>query len=271
MRSPSYTYVASLSGYVEEVQRLFDSWNHCSGGIWFRGSNNCALDLLPGLYWRPNGKESEDSLVEEFVVSVDALVRRETTDQWALYALMQHHRLPTRLLDWSKSPLVALYFAMDGYKAPGDNNRVVWAIDPYEMNERSTGQMTVHCPTGPSSVSDGIDLDLWLPPALRNRETQEEPLAKYPIAIEPPFTNKRLYAQQGCFTAHGDSETSISRWLGGLRRSAPPRLHGFLIESTFWSEIQLQLFNLGIKEDSIYQDLDNLSARIIRERFPPAC
>lgn len=267
MKAPTYDYVNSLSEYVDKVNALFTKWGHESGNIWFRGSNDCAHDLIPGLYWRPNGKESEESLVEEFIVCVDALVKRETTDQWALYGLMQHHRLPTRLLDWSKSALIALYFAMDGL-SKRNHNRVVWAIDPYEVNWHSTKQRVVHCPGGPSSYSSGVDLERWLPSPLRCKETQRSRLPSTPLAIEPPFTNKRLYAQQGCFTVHGRDETSISRWLGSLTGRKPVPLHGFLFENRTWTQVQTELFNLGIKEDSIYQDLDNLSARIKRERFP---
>ena len=48
--------------------------------------------------------------------------------------LMQHHRVPTRLLDWSESPLAGLFFAVE--EEPGADG-ALWCLLPTELNKHA--------------------------------------------------------------------------------------------------------------------------------------
>src|SRR5215472_16502462 len=130
--------VTSLNEFTQLTDAIRDDWEFDPDDIcrpWFRGQQRKQWELVPSIA-RIGGfdRETEDNIREEFATRAPALSRFEPlpTNDWDLYFLMQHYGAPTRLLDWTESPTIALYFAVRDN--PGHYDSAVWMLSPYELN-----------------------------------------------------------------------------------------------------------------------------------------
>ena len=100
---------------------------------WWRGHVNESWNLVPSLY---RMQRSESNMNNRFRDLARARYDGECPEHRDLFGwlfLMQHYNLPTRLLDWTESPLIALFFATENPSAD-DKDAEVWAIAPTKLN-----------------------------------------------------------------------------------------------------------------------------------------
>ncbi|MFX0200776.1 MAG: FRG domain-containing protein [Candidatus Hodarchaeota archaeon] len=103
-----------------------------------------ATDVPTACIFRPNFQtQMERGLFWEFLRNVPAHSNIDITNPWQVLSLAQHHGVPTRLLDWTVSPLVATFFAVESVN---EDDAAVWAIwglgdvpeklppDPFEID-----------------------------------------------------------------------------------------------------------------------------------------
>ena len=101
---------------------------------WWRGHAGADWPLVTSLY-RKEFENKEININARFRMMAKArhLNCPSTQDAFAWLFLMQHYRLPTRLLDWSESPLVALYFAVES-ECEDAIDGVIWALAATKLN-----------------------------------------------------------------------------------------------------------------------------------------
>lgn len=245
----------SLQEYLDIINSIPMEWNLAPSTLWFRGVNDKRFSLEPGCVWKKINIETEESFVLEFLLNYRTYHESCINNPLELYSLMQHYGMPTRLLDWTSSPLVALYFSMEN-ESP--TNNTVWVMSPVDLNNITLGMETNIIP---KLNPDDCYLTKWLPKCLR-AETGTIP--PYPLAFKQPRVNKRILSQKGCFTLHGTNVQSIEHYFSNAKNKCLVKL--ILKTQDAREEILEQLYAIGFKEDDIYQDLNSLSRRIIREQ-----
>ena len=106
-----------------------------AGSVWYRGQGRSIWSLTPG-YLRLNNPPSESTFLKRFKQSAAMLIQTSPKESFDWLFLMQHYGVPTRLLDWSESPLVALYFAVED-SSDRDEEAALWSLRPSELNKNA--------------------------------------------------------------------------------------------------------------------------------------
>lgn len=244
----------SLTEFLSLVATIRKEWDFDPDDIarpWYRGQTRKHWKLIPNIVRLGCAdRETEDEIREEFAIRAPALSRFEPlpTNDWDLYFLMQHHGAPTRLLDWTESPTIALYFSVRDN--PGYYDSAVWALNPYDLNRVVIRNAEVLSPSAQGANPRDCKLAApWLPPRWSRRK-----LPEYPLAIYPTHIARRISSQKSCFTVHGRRELGFSKFAVGRN----PCLRSIIIPGHAVREIRLELQDFGIDDTTIFPDLEGL-------------
>jgi hypothetical protein len=171
--------------------------------------------------------------------------------------LMQHYRLPTRLLDWSQSPLVALYFAS---QEPDEEDAIVWGLAPTRLNAVEAGTASICMPGSEKIGRLGVEAF----------HSKGEPIDERIVAVLTEETDLRHMVQQSAFTLHGRSSA-----LDELAKSGS-LLCRIRMPSAAKKGLREVLALYGVNRASLFPDLENLAHELKSLEFeqleqePPA-
>ena len=261
--------VRSIGDYVERATSLSSSWDTEESFVapWFRGIGDAdEFKLVPRLYREPDSTDyvrlERKIRLAFFSGALRYVASAQERKQWDWYFLMQHYRVPTRLLDWTESALVALYFALDSWKAEQDGCPAVWVLDPLALNKITTGKRSIVAPSD-------ARLAAHLPDCNGNGLKPVE--APLPIAVHPSYTDDRMRAQCSKFTLHGSSRTPLDTMTELQKLRENRRLVRILIDATDKATIDClkrSLAFLGVRNSSVFPDLEGLAKDIVEDYTP---
>jgi hypothetical protein len=209
---------------------------------WFRGHADATWKLLPSLT-RTAHPDAEVALIKRFKQNAYSIMGTDAPkEEWHWLFLMQHHGAPTRLLDWSENPLVALYFAVSE-AAHDAKDGDVWCLDPVGLNTAGLVQPTA---TGelPFFGVD-VDLDKYLPDDIAHGGRPSRP----PVAALAPRYFRRIAAQAGVFTVMHRERTPVEDAHAGIYAGR------ITIPHAAKAQLRGDLTTLGITKLALFPEL----------------
>jgi hypothetical protein len=229
----------------------------------FRGVSNSSWNLLTSLdrlggITPPHTKAHlEEHILRNFIRYAHPHITRTASSEWEMLISAQHHGVPTRLLDWTYSPLIAAHFATLAESKASD--RVVWQLDWRKIHE--------HFKLRPLAflVSDLDQLirernfrNVW---DFLARECSDSPFI---CMVEPPAIDTRIVAQAAAFTLCSNRKKPFDQYLHehGLTHT----LRKFIIPASHVSDVRDQLDLCGFDEKRLFPDLDGV-ATVLRRYY----
>jgi FRG domain len=254
------TSLATLERALAEIGSLF---SRAAPPVW-RGHANAAWALRAEVF-RPlteSRRYDEAALMQAFIAQAESrrpgCPPRNDPVGWLLLA--RRTGLPTRLLDWTRNPLVALYFACLTDPTRPDADGCVWAVDPGVLNLRLTGRRAL-------AAADDPTLRPLFAAAFGNDDPEREPEADSVVAIRLREVDPRVLAQQGCYTIHQDgkdlTELDHRTVLDPLQPN-PVWRRAFVVPRTHKRHLLDLLANVGIQRSTLFMDLETLAEDLRR-------
>ena len=278
------------------MAEYLDAIHHLSAGrrtIWYRGQTE-AWGPQPRVFREFNRQyvaadlegvhERERWYNNDFqhAASVFLETKPPLDDFSGWLTLMQHYGLPTRLLDWSRSALFALYFAIVNQAVldhPKQHNQlpdgVIWLLDPFALNdyahledhpylyhmEHWTIRYVVY-----SAFRRGIHRDFWVNADEKARLKEWKRYQETVVACHATQCDRRVANQQSAFTVHSSLkplEDIATEWL--LRNpTSPPLLSKVVIPGEIKYLLLDDLYRSGITHSTVFPDLQHVALDIRR-------
>jgi hypothetical protein len=250
--------------WLELHELLFaDAWDEGLGlfrsSYAYRGCEEAGDDLASGLLRLGGDADLERQLMRAFrkYAAADA-VPHDTAWDWL--ALGQHHGLPTRLLDWTYSPYVALHFATQHVDC-FDRDGVVWSLDYVRAHELLPDRLR--------SALEDEGANVFTTELLADRAPELDDLARpggepFALFVEPPSFDARIVNQYALFSVVSHADVPLHAWM----EEHPELVRRVVIPAALKWEVRDKLDQANVTERVLFPGLDGISRWLARYYRP---
>jgi FRG domain len=249
-------------------EALFDdSWNNdlqrFRSHVAFRGLSRAEYDLSTSLErLKGDFAKVEGHLLRNFTKYAHGAIL-EARSTWYWLTLAQHHGLPTRLLDWTFSPYVALHFATSNTE-DYDHDGVIWCVD-YVAVRNLLPELLL------TEIKREEGMSVFTIEMLERKIKGFDDLANltsnsgdFAIFFEPPSLDGRIVNQLALFSMMSTARTPLDRWLA----EHPNLYRQVVIPANRKWEYRDKLDEIGVTERVLFPGLDGLAGWLRRYYAP---
>ena len=254
-----------IASWNELHDALFaDSWNEALGrhrsACAFRGCSDTNFNLESALMrLGGNYEELERHLIRNFrKYAHKDVVERDSFWNWL--TLAQHHGLPTRMLDWTYSPLIALHFATVNL-GQSDRDGCIWKLDYHKASALLPAKLRARLEELSANV---FTTDILAEQVDSLEEFDLLSKEDFLMFIEPPSIDDRIVNQFALFSMISNPRRRLDEWL-----EAHPEIYVKIeIPAALKWEVRDRLDQSNITERVLFPGLDGLSSWLKRHYSP---
>ncbi|HDY7887117.1 TPA: FRG domain-containing protein [Vibrio vulnificus] len=216
------------------------------------------LERALGSSWDGHVKQVEEFYLNLFKSKYHIYnnTNHEPKSKLAWLSVMQHYGAPTRLIDFTESPYIALYFALEAYDPLSKKDLAIYALDYHAVLDASISHI---------SAKDGSFTKQRRDINGCQDQIFDDVVDRFSYDIvwitEPIEMNVRIDRQAGTFLISGNREQKIEDLLSSDVYCATPMLK-FVISCDLYQSIYAVLRKMNINAKSIYGDLSGLARSI---------
>ena len=230
----------------------------------YRGMPDATFDLSTSLMRNCGDKASEleTPLLENFIKYVS--IEDPTIDEsiWKAMIIGQHHGLPTRLLDWSHSTLVALHFANTESDLDYLDKRdcVVWRIDARELKEKLPAKYKNALNNKKTFI---FSVSLLAEVTNSIQEYDQDMSNQSLVVVEPPSLDQRIVNQYSFFTILPKGIADLEKFLDENTENTVK----YIIQRDLRWDLRDILDQLNINDRIIYPGKDGIAKWLARHYY----
>lgn len=280
IESENVSRIGSVRTFFDKLEKFKSDEEHI---YFYRGLSDIRYTLTPSIYRDRGWIKNEDILFKELILRCPSDFD-STESTFQTLVKMQHFSLPTRLLDLTSNPLIALYFATAEKAGQSvDGEVVVFKIPKIEIKyyDSDTVSVIANISRRPAdfSLPENVLSDeefnelpeiKFLLHEIKKEKPYFQPLIKREhlesvVCVKPKLDNARIIKQDGAFFLFGISKNKK------IAAEVPTKYFATLSNPLIITNekkrvIRDQLKALGITQGTIYPDIENV-ANFIKEEF----